>query len=205
MKLAERMKFYNTPGVSLAGKSNKVLSVKTVNEMLTPQVGGWGLGLELRGKGDAARFGHGGSNEGFQCLMVAYRNTGQGAVVMTNADRGGELAEEIMQSIAKEYGWPDYLPKEKVIASIDPKIFDAYVGEYQLASNFIITVTNEGGHLMGEATGQGKFELFPESERDFFLKVIDAQITFIKDAPQGRVTGLVPHQGGRDLPAQKIK
>lgn len=93
-----------------------------------------------------------------------------------------------MYSIAKEYGWPDYLPKEKVIVSVDPKIYDAYVGQYQLAANFIITITNEKGRLMAEATGQGKLELFAESETDFFIKMFDAQITFVKDA-QGRVTG----------------
>ncbi len=189
---------------SKAGKSNKVLSVKMVNEMLAPQVGGWGLGPELQGKNESARFAHGGANEGYRCLMVAYTDAGQGAVVMTNSDSGGALAAEIMRSVAKEYGWLDYLSKEKVIASIDPKIFEDYVGQYQLAPNFIITVTNENGKLMGQATGQPKNEWFAESETEFFLKTVDAQIKFVKDA-EGKVTGLVLRQGRRETPAQKIK
>ncbi len=57
---------------------------------------------------------------------------------------------------------------------------------------------------MGQPTGQPKNELLAESETDFFLKTIDAQITFVKDA-QGKVTGLVLRQGGRDAPARKIE
>lgn len=189
---------------SKAGKSNKALSVKMIKEMLSPQVGGWGLGLELQAKNESKRFAHGGANEGYRCLMVAYTDTGQGAVVMTNSDSGGALAAEIMRSVAKEYGWLDYLPKEKVIASIDPKIFEDYVGQYQLAPNFIIAITNENGKLMLQAAGQPKNELLAESETDFFLKTIDAQIKFVKDG-EGKVTRLVLRQGRSDTPAQKIK
>ncbi len=96
-----------------AGKSKKVLSPEMVGQMLTEQIGAWGLGLGLEGKGQAALFRHGGANEGFRCFMVAYIETGQGAVIMTNSDRGDALAGEILRSIAREYGWPSYLPKEE--------------------------------------------------------------------------------------------
>ena len=39
--------------------------------------------------------------------------------------------------------------------------------------------TRDGDHLFEETTGQPKFEIFPESDRDYFLKVVDAQITFV--------------------------
>lgn len=97
---------------SRAGKSNRVLSVKTVNEMLTPQVGGRGLGFIVQGENESARFSHGGSNAGYRSLLVGYASTGQGAVVVTNSDSGSALAAEIMRSVAKEYGWLDYLPKQ---------------------------------------------------------------------------------------------
>jgi CubicO group peptidase (beta-lactamase class C family) len=189
---------------SKTGKSNKILSAKMINEMLTPQVGGYGLGFALQGKNESSRFSHGGSNVGYKCFLIAYADTGQGAVVMTNSDNGSELTAEIMRSIAKEYGWLDYLPKEMVIVSVDPRVFDDYVGQYQLAPNVIITITSENGKLMGQPTGQPKAELFAESETDFFLKTIDVQIKFVKDA-QGKVTGFVMRQRGRETPAQKIK
>jgi hypothetical protein len=95
------------------------------------------------------------------------------------------------------------IPRERVAIKIDPKILDAYVGQYELAPSFIFTMTREGDSLMTQATGQPKFELFPESETKFFLKVVDAQVTFVKD-DKGAVTHLILHQGG-DRTAKKIK
>ncbi len=74
---------------------------------------------------------------------------------------------------------------------------DAYVGRYQLALNSILSITREGDHLFVQAAGQQKFELFPESDRDYFLKVVDAQITF-EIGSQGRGSGLILHQNGLD-------
>jgi CubicO group peptidase (beta-lactamase class C family) len=93
--------------------------------------------------------------------------------------------------------------KEHKEVTIDPKILDNYVGGYELAPNLILTVTREGDHLFTQATGQEKLEVFPESDHDFFLKVIDAQITFETDS-QGKATGLVLHQAG-DHPARRIQ
>lgn len=93
--------------------------------------------------------------------------------------------------------------KERKEIAVDPKIFDRYVGQYELAPSFILTVTREGDHFFTQATGQPKVEIFPESERDFFLKAVDAQITFETDG-QGRVTGLILHQGG-DHAARRIE
>jgi CubicO group peptidase (beta-lactamase class C family) len=188
---------------SRSGRSNRVLSVEMVNEMLKPQIGGWGLGLELREKNQSARFGHAGGNEGYICLMVAYNDSGQGAVVMTNSDNG-TVTEEIMRSIAKEYGWLEYLQKEKVIVSVEPKIYNSYAGQYQIAPNFIITIANEKGKLIGQVTGQPKSELFPESETKFFLKESETEIKFVKNT-QGKVTGLVLRQRDRDMFIPKIK
>lgn len=92
---------------SYLGKSNKVLSQKMTGEMLTPQIGDYGLGFRLTGEGAKARFSHGGANEGFRCQLVAFTNTGQGAVIMTNSDTGVTLILEILRSIAAEYGWAD--------------------------------------------------------------------------------------------------
>jgi CubicO group peptidase (beta-lactamase class C family) len=96
------------------------------------------------------------------------------------------------------------LPSERQEISLDPAIYDQYVGEYELAPNFLVLITKEGDKLMGQATGQPKVELFPESETKFFLKVVDAQVEFVKDA-EGKVTGLILFQGGQKLPGKKIK
>jgi len=189
---------------SAAGKSNRVLSRNMTKQMLTPQVGGFGLGFGLAGKGSATRFSHGGANEGYRCILVAFKNTGQGAVIMTNSDRGSALTEEVLRSIATEYGWPDYLPTEKVLAQVDPKIYASYAGQYELAPNFFLTITAEEGRLMGQATGQSKLELFPESETKFFTTTVAVEITIVRDE-KGQVTHLVLRLGGQDITAKKIR
>ena len=79
-----------------------------------------------------------------------------------------------------------------------------HAGAYELAPNFILTVTVEDGNLMTQATGQQKVRVYAESETKFFLKVTDAQIEFIKD-DSGTVTGLKLYQAGRIVPAKKLK
>jgi CubicO group peptidase (beta-lactamase class C family) len=95
-------------------------------------------------------------------------------------------------------------PPPRKMASVDPKLYDRLAGDYELAPDFIITILRRGDTLISQATGQPEVELFPESETRFFLKVVDAQVDFITDA-SGRVTGLLLHQGGQDLPAKKIR
>jgi len=187
---------------SLQGKANHVLSTEMTRQMLTPGKGNWGLGLEIGGSKDNPYFSHGGANEGFRCIFVAYEKAGEGAAVMTNGDNGGPLGDEIMRSIASEYGWPDYKPEVRTAISVDPKILADYTGTYQLFPKFDLVVTLENGQLMTQATGQGKLPVYAESETKFFPTVVPAEIEFVRDA-QGKVTGLVLHQGGRDMKAPK--
>jgi len=83
-------------------------------------------------------------------------------------------------------------------------ILDTYVGEYELGPNFILTVTRDKNQLITQATGQGKIEIFAESETKFFVKVLDAQLEFIKNV-SGKVEKLILIQGGRKMDAKKIK
>jgi CubicO group peptidase (beta-lactamase class C family) len=98
----------------------------------------------------------------------------------------------------------DKPPAEKQAVPLPASIFDTYVGEYQLAPNFILTISREGERFLSQATGQSKLEIFAESETRFFLKVIDAQLQFTRDA-NGNVTQLTLFQGGREMPAKKIR
>ena len=184
---------------SFLGKSNKLLSPKMTEQLLTVQNGEWGLGLRLTGKGDASRFGHNGANEGFQCLMIAYNRTGQGAVIMTNSDNGGQLGGELILAVAREYGWADYAPIEKTLAKVDPVVYDPYVGEYEFSPSFNLTVTREGDKLFASAAEE-RFELLPESETRFFT-LSDISVEFVKDG-EGKATHLLLNKTNR---GKKIK
>jgi CubicO group peptidase (beta-lactamase class C family) len=187
---------------SLDGKANHVLSADMTRQMLTAGMGNWGLGLEIGGSPSNPYFSHGGDTEGFINIFVAYEKGGEGAAVMTNSDNGGALGDEIMRSIAAEYNWPDWHPKERTAVPVDPKILAVYAGTYALAPNFDLVITDENNQLQAQATGQGKAPIYPESETKFFPIVVDAEIEFVKD-DQGKVTSLVLHQNGHDMKAPK--
>ncbi len=94
-------------------------------------------------------------------------------------------------------------PQEHKEITLDPKTFDKYIGSYQMAPGAIMAISREGDRFFGQLTGQPKFQMFPESERKFFLKVVDAQINFDTD-PEGKATQLTLHQNGRDMPAKRL-
>jgi CubicO group peptidase (beta-lactamase class C family) len=87
---------------------------------------------------------------------------------------------------------------------LDPKILSEYEGNYQLAPTFAIKFTARDGHLYTQATGQPEFEVFASKKDEFFLKVVEAQVSFTRDA-EGKVTGMVLHQNGRDVPGTRNK
>lgn len=190
---------------SRAGKSNKVLTTAMINQMLTVQSGDYGLGLGLGGTGKTFHFGHGGSNEGFRCQMFAYAETGQGAVVMTNGDAGSSLADEILHSIAKEYGWPDYQVREREVAQVNPRIYESYAGKYKVMGEDV-TLTADNGHLFLQAPpfGKEKIELYPESETKYFITLDEMTFTFVKD-DKGQVVEMVLQIQGDRAPIKGKK
>ena len=89
--------------------------------------------------------------------------------------------------------------------TLDPMIYDAYVGQYIVASlNLELTVTKENDRLFVQPGGDSKVELFPDSETRYYLLGFGAPITFVKD-DKGEVTGLIVPFGGEDHPGNKIK
>ncbi len=182
---------------SLSGKANHLLSQGMTQQMLTPGLGQWGLGVEIGGETADRWFSHGGSNAGYESLFVGYEGNGDGAAVMTNAQGGGRLAAQVMSAIAMAYDWPDWKPPVRTEVKVDPAVLARYVGTYQVAPGFSVTFTLEGDQLMTQATNQPKFPVYPESQTKFFFKVVDAELEFFTDDKE-KVSYLIIHQGGQD-------
>ena len=136
----------------------------------------------------------------YDSLGEAYMVHGDKELAIANYKKSLELDPKNANAIVKLAS----LTVERKEIKVDPKIYDSYAGEYELAPDFTLTVTSENGKLMTQATGQPKFELFPSSETEFFLKIVEAQVTFVKDA-QGKVTQLILNQNGRKMLARKIR
>jgi hypothetical protein len=88
---------------------------------------------------------------------------------------------------------------------IDAKLFDQYVGQYSFVDDpeFMLNFWREGEKFFVQPTGQGKIEIFAETDARFFLKIIEAQTTFVRD-PAGKVTGLIWRQNGADNQALRV-
>ncbi len=186
---------------SLQGHANHVLSQKLTEEMVTPGKGDWGLGLQIGGAPSKRYFSHGGVNEGYESLFVAYEHEGDGAVVMTNAQGGSRLASEVMSSIAVAYDWPDFRPALRTEVKLDRATLARYVGTYELMPQFSITFTLEGDQLMTQATNQPKLPIYAESDRKFFLKAVDAEVEFFP-GDKGQ-SYLILHQNGHEIKGVK--
>ncbi len=188
---------------ALAGKSNRVLSQTMAREMLKPGKNQWGLGVGTGGGAGHSYFTHSGANEGFQCDLVAY-DTGDGAAIMTNSDNGGQLAEELLRTIASEYKWPDFAPRERKVITVSAGLLRNYAGVYALAPGFNMTITVADGQLISRVSGQEKVPLFAESETMFFPKVVDAEIEFPANGAKGPASQLILHQNGQDMTAKRL-
>jgi len=181
----------------------KLLSPASLQKMTTPFKHDYAFGLDVRTVNGRKVIEHGGGIEGFNTELAYYPEDKLTVIVLGNLNGGapGEIATKLA---ALAHGEKVVLSSERKEINVDPKVFGGYVGRYQLAPDFIISVTQEGDHLFVQATGQPKFEVFAESERDYFLKVVDARITFVTDS-HGRATELILHQGGLDQHAKRLE
>jgi len=105
------------------------------------------------------------------------------------------------QVVARHYS---RIPTERIAINVDSKIYDAYLGQYEIAPHVVLDITKEGEKLMSQTTGQPKMELLPESEIEFFIKGFTAQFVFVRDG-SGHVTKLIINQEGQRLVAKKLK
>ena len=162
-----------------------------------------GLNWHILKKFETPIVWHNGGTGGYHSFIGFDPKAGKGVVVLSNSTN--DIDDIGRHLLVSQYPLARFeAPKERKAIKLEAKILDAYVGEYQVVPGFGLTVSREGDQLFAQATGQNRFELFAETETDFFLKVVDAQITFVKD-DKGQVTSLVLHQNGVNQPAKKTK
>jgi uncharacterized protein (TIGR02246 family) len=81
--------------------------------------------------------------------------------------------------------------------------YDAYVGQYELAPNLILTISKDGDRLISELGGR-RSELVPESDTQFAIPAANIKIRFVKDA-NGQVTHILVNDSGREGQARRIR
>jgi CubicO group peptidase (beta-lactamase class C family) len=196
---ADLAKFAIEIQLSLQGKSNKVLSPAMTEKMLTPFIEDFvALGFFIDKKGKAIYFQHGGADEGFRAQLMAHKEKGYGAVVMVNSDNG-QIINEILRSIAKEYQWEDYLPPPHEIVAVETKRLDGYVGRYLANPDRVLAVTKENDKLFVQPTQSPQLELFAIAANRFIRKDAAMQYTFLQNAGETADTVKINFDGGSSL------
>jgi CubicO group peptidase (beta-lactamase class C family) len=151
-----------------AGTSHRVLHQTTVRMMMAPgpefRPGSYqGLGISLNGRRGNMYMEHGGSGV-FQDEMVAYLH-GDGLVIMTSGSSGAAIADEVLRSASKVYGWPDYKEVQRSAIPLAPEQWAKYVGTF----GFIKITSSEDG-LTGEIPiGSSPQRIYPDAPDHFFI------------------------------------
>jgi D-alanyl-D-alanine carboxypeptidase len=172
----------------------QILSAASKAKMFTPVKNNYAYGWGVEKQGAHNRVSHGGGIDGFATWIARFPDDRLTIVILSNneAAPAGKVGNELA---TLAFGEKIPQPKTHTAVKIKPDVFDAYAGRYELAPGFVMNFWREGETFWTQATGQPTAEIFPESETTFFLKIVDAQVTFVTDAT-GKATGLVLHQNG---------
>jgi CubicO group peptidase (beta-lactamase class C family) len=188
-----------------AGRTGGILSPESVRMMLTRGLGEYGLGFFVEDLGDRTSFSHSGGVAGFRAQLYGYTGTGQGVVVMTNSDSGAALIDEILCSIAAEYGWPEFKVVEKRPAAVDGAANRQAAGDYLLLDR-PARIVAEGERLFFQSPlfGAHRMELFPEAPGSYFMTAQDMTLRLERDA-DGQVSGLTLLRGAGRYSAKRMR
>ena len=190
--LACRAAFHGEPGA--------VLGRSLAQEMMTRHdQGAFGLGVRVLGDGVTHRINHGGSNDGYQSETDLYLQSGDGAVVLTNATAGLFLFREVLNGIADVYGWPGYMPAPKHLRHLSQDEMERYVGSFRIVSGIEMPYLRtwiEDGRLLSQVPGLrfGVQETFCDTDGVLFNQTgpFETRAVFGDD---GRVQELVVSEG----------
>ncbi len=152
-----------------AAGADAALSAAMTRTMLRPVMNDYALGLEIDGKAPQHAFGHGGRNVGYENSLYAYVGRGDGAVVMTNGDRGGEVARGLIRAIAAEYRWPTYRTVQRKAIALPAATRAQLAGRYAIKGETAFEIADRAGKLM-IALRENQWEpLYAESARRLFV------------------------------------
>jgi hypothetical protein len=150
---------------------------------------------------------HNGGTAGFRTWIGYEPRSRAGVVVLTNVGTAAgpdDIGRHLLNPefpLGRSFPAP---PVPRLETTVDPAVFDRYAGRYQFGPGLLLTVSREGSRFFAQLTGQPAFEIFAESDTSYFLKVVDARLTFETDA-QGAAVAVVLRQNGVDQRARRIE
>ncbi len=146
---------------------------------------------------------HDGGTFGSSSSLMIDRATKEGVFIVANSS--ARLFDIALHLLDQRYSIPvREFPK---VVSLAEEVVARYAGTYKLTESMNVVIRASGGKITLEATGQGEFALFPESETRFFAKVAPIVITFgdIAVGTDGKAGSFVLEQGGVKRTARRIQ
>lgn len=139
-------------------RPNAILGPVMTAEMLEAEIGPRSLGFVIGGEGRARQFGHEGSNEGYNSMLIAFPATCQGVALMANSDNAKPLMYEVQRAIADAYGWPDPMASATQRGTaFTPTILERFAGTYRFTElkvpPFKIVRSDAGGLTFDRGDG----------------------------------------------------
>jgi hypothetical protein len=176
---------------TVAGKTTSVISQAMVHQLLTDQKDNDGLGVFLQSQGRTLRFSHGGRDNGFDAILTAYSEIGQGAAIMINLNENTGATDRILEVIGEAYQWPDFprpgALKRPLAVRKDAKTLAPYQGYYEFSNNNMIRITAQDNKLVGQMGGSFFDDFLPAQDGGFFGVEMPFEFLFEKDA-RGEIT-----------------
>jgi CubicO group peptidase (beta-lactamase class C family) len=160
------------------------------------------LGWHVLSTSSAQIYWDNGGTGGFRAFLGFSQRNKVGIVVLSNTD-GTNGIEDIGLRLFNPASPEQAFQREHAEIKVDPAILTKYVGVYQLSDGMLLTIMQAGDHLAAQL-GQQKFQLAAESTKDFFVRNVEGQLTFVTDRT-GNAYMVVMHQAGTDLPAKRIR
>ena len=165
-------------------------------KLFTPEQNNYAYGWSVAKMFTRPAHAHGGGIYGFSTNILRFPEDRLVTIVLSN--NSSPAAGKIGKDLAAIF-----LGEVRTAITLPPETLDRYTGKFALAPTAIMTVTREGNQIVTQFTGQGKIEIYPESPTKFFVRVMDAQISF-RFGADGKATGITLHQNGRDMPAERV-
>jgi hypothetical protein len=186
---------------ALAGRRASPLedAIRRSREALFAPPGGRGVAYAwvIVPRADGPVFWHNRSTAGFHAMLAFSPSSRRAAYVV--ADSPANLDDLALHLV--DPALP--LKAKRIAIALEEATIDEYVSRYELRPGFVLAVTREGSRILTQATGQGPVEVFAEAKARMFARAIDAQLVIRRDA-HGKVEGLTPVQGGREMPARRL-
>jgi CubicO group peptidase (beta-lactamase class C family) len=181
----------------LSEKEKGVLSKETVEKMLTKHKSDWGLGPALSGEGDSLIFRHGGKNEGFTNNFFSYAHHGDAVIVMTNADNGEPLIDEIIRSVSGYYHWGKSEPRTIEVIDLQAEKLTRLTGRFKLdyqipeiGDYFIEVSIKDSSLIVNDLITKQVSKLYPLEEFKF-IEIEGGEEVLFQLQGESKKTGLL--------------